>query len=352
MTKTIRLNRNFLKFGMARRLWYTQVASQRGKLETHFKKRGIVDPRLPGFTTIDKCEIFNDIIMLPPQGAYEKLCERGIEVETVGFSEEDLFPCRSFPLLRSAHHSACRSWFKVDGFRDLTETFVDVAVNFDFVEHFCSSRKSEIVAKALLRAPFYIGGILFLDTFLLPQLIGSSDFFLSSKYFDFLEWSPLALDSTIGIGLWGLRSKSEAIKKAEPNKLPVPFLGYWLGRIAKKIVFTALAVVTVGLVFTPGVFVAISRYIKLRSFDWSKETSQEKADFLSKSLMRTELQRSLIERWIRKGKVEKAQKFYKGILNNCADPESGVHQGQVTALTKALNKDAHELLASPSKDKE
>ncbi|KPJ64751.1 hypothetical protein AMJ44_12195 [candidate division WOR-1 bacterium DG_54_3] len=335
MSKTINLNNKFLKFSWPRRLWYclTHKSLER-KSAIRLKKRGVENPDLKDFSPEEKIEIAENITTNYPQSALIRLNNEGVQVNFVDFSLSEAYNVKRFPLFRAALASACWDWTdgEGEGLGDAVKVGIMHSIDFNITGEI-ESEAAGTAAEILLRTLFCVGGVIGLDAVLLPHLISRSDLLLSSDYFDYFEWMPLFLDFAAGVGMWGKRSKSKILKKIEPYPLPIPPLGYWAGRFLKK----ALHIISFSVFwgFISGIalpFKTLLGYARLRSYELFEWKLEKRANAILGDLKDWALQKALIERWIRKGKVAQAQIFFNELISEAWAWDGKHHDYQLKSL--------------------
>jgi Mg/Co/Ni transporter MgtE len=271
-------------------------------------KRGIGSIALEGLEQKDKNRIIKSIITKSPQRALDIINSEKLGVEARDFFLEEVYSEARFPFLRYAYASArAENTVTPNG-------IIRTAVEFD-LDKVCESRIKRFFAKTLFRWSFYIGGIAFLDIHLLPQLLSQSDYLLGSPYFDYFEMAPLAIDLSLGLGVWGAGFKHAGARKLEPYKyLPMPLIGYWIGRSAKRILQFSLHVIGLSLWKAAKMsYWTLGKYCELRLYGFRKgrEGRVQPGVVTDRryDLQKWSAQKSLIDHWLQREPAGSAQRL-------------------------------------------
>lgn len=308
---TIVLDRKFTKNNWAKRLWRSQGSPD--DYSAALRKWGV---SVPHPNKINEEALYGILSEHSPRMAYQEICRAGLAVEFDGFSPTVLFPSRRFPLLRAAISSTFQRSFRTIDLGETLHRVIDRSIHLDLKE-ICETDKGKIHVELFLRAPFYLAGITLMNLLALPRLISESDYLLSSRHFDFFEWSPLIFDALAGFGLWALRDISSRAKKLEPYEyLPVPPLGYLTGRLIKDVsqaVFLS-AILGAYAIFSLPYGIA-TRYLAYRRLEKSEVIAQN-TKMLTEELKDPVLQKALIERWATRGRADLAQIFFDPSYEN------------------------------------
>jgi hypothetical protein len=318
----------FNNFGLLQRAWYKLRPTTEANLSSRLKVRGLLNSDIGRFSKVERQTLAKAFTSLKPQEAIKALSSGDFKVTGLRFD-----PVKGEPhqliFFRSALWMASRAGGSKSGFKGLLYD-VFVAAPRDFGKDLKqadgkppvaegkkkSTRSDEIVEMgclALLLSPFYLLSIDYIDLKLFPFFIKNSEYFLSSRYFDIFEWMPAAVDSVVGLGIWGVGNRHKKLNRLEPLPIPMPFLGYWSGRALKRAVKQTIVPIFMGGSILFSDFPLVSSYLKLHSFVHSKREIYEKAVAILEHLKDPALQRAFVRKLLEKGNTEKARTIYNMI---------------------------------------
>ena len=315
MDNKITLNRKFLKFPLIKQLWYNTFPVKSSNEGKRLGIRGVQEWKVDSLNREKRNEAIDIITTMSPKLAMEKLNQiDDLNINLADFSLNDLYAIKNFPFLKLTSLSAL--WIPLESDKPSSDPIKDIfkANEEDLIGKFDTKAK-KYLGEVFLRWPFYIGGIIVLDTKIFPSIF-NSEYFLSSRFLDYYESLPILLDLGIGIGIKRLSCKYEILKRLDPYKIPLPTIGYLAGRFAKKLAFSSFQ--SIGFALTIP-FEIIYKYLVLRSFDYSSRKLENKVEKIERYFRSPALQITLLEHWLEKGHINKAQVLFNKIIEKYID---------------------------------
>jgi len=330
--------RKFNNFDPLLKAWYKLRPTTADNLPSRLKARGVLNSGINRFFEDESQTLAKAFTSLKPNDARRMLSSTDFKMNEIWFSPLEKEP-NGLIFFRSALWMASRAGGSKSGFKGLLYD-VFVAAPREFGKDINQpdgeppvaegkkklTRSDEIVEMgclALLLSPFYLVSIDCIDLKLFPFLIKNSEYFLSSRYFDVFEWMPVAIDSLVGLGIWGAGSRHKKLDRLEPLPIPMPFLGYWGGRALKRAVKQTIVPILIGGSILFSSFPLISSYFRLRLFELSKHEPDKKATKILEDLKDPGLQRAFVRKLLEKGNIAKARMIYN-MIGSPADFESNM----------------------------